>query len=90
MKEKLTTEEYTAIEQLVESALDAPNKKEAQKYINKIQSYGYGLCGNASNILGELICYVKDASGRVADKERRVYFAKSKLYVLECYGVDKQ
>ena len=90
MKEKLTAEEYTAIEQLVESALYAPNKKEAQKYINQIQSYGYGLCGNASNILGELVGYVENASGRVADKERKVYFAKSKLYVLGSYGVEKQ
>ena len=38
MKEKLTLEEYRKIEQLVVCALDAPNKKEAQKYINKIQS----------------------------------------------------
>ena len=90
MKEKLTTEEYEEIKRLVESALDAPNKKEAQGYINKIQSYEYDLCGSANYILGELVCYVKDASGRVADKERRVYFAKSKLYVLGSHGVEKQ
>lgn len=90
MKEKLTTEEYTAIEQLVESALYAPNKQEAQKYIKQIQSYGYDLCGNASNILSELVGYVENASGRVADKERKVYFAKSKLYVLGSHGVEKQ
>ena len=84
MKEKLTTEEYTSIEQLVEYALDAPNKKEAQKYINKIQSYGYSLFGNANYILGELVCYVKDASGRVTDKEyAKQYLAKLEKYQLE-------
>jgi hypothetical protein len=89
MKEKLTLEEYRKIEQLVDCALDAPNKKEAQKYINKIQSYKYGLCGSVSYILSELICYVKDASGRVLDKERRVYSLRSKIYELEHYGVEK-
>lgn len=89
MKEKLTKEEYEEIEQLVDCALYAPNKKEAQKYINRMQSYEYSLWGNASNILGELICCVKDASGRVSDKERKSYFVKSKLYVLECHGVEK-
>lgn len=90
MKEKLTMEEYKEIKQLVDSALDAPNKKEAQKYINKIQSYGYDLCGNVNYILDELVCYIKDASGRVADKERRASYAKSKLYELVYYGVERQ
>lgn len=89
MKEKLIKEEYEEIKQLVDYALDAPNKKEAQKYINQMQSYEYSLCGNARNILGELICCVKDASGRVSDKERKSYFVRSKLYVLECHGVEK-
>lgn len=89
MKEKLTMEEYQEIEQLVESALDASNKNEAQKYINKIQSYEYSLYGHINYILGELVCYVKDASGRVSDKERRIYSVKSKLYELGSYGVEK-
>lgn len=70
-------------------ALAAPNKKEAQKYINKLQTYEYGLCGRASYILGELVCYVKDASSRVAEKEKRVYSVRNKLYELESYGVLK-
>lgn len=89
MKEKLTAEEYEEIKQLVDCALDAPNKKDAQKYINKMQSYEYNMWGNTKNILGELICCVKDASGRVADKERKSYFVRSKLYVLECRGVEE-
>lgn len=88
MKDKLTLEEYEEINQLVDCALDAPNKKEAQKYINELQTYRYFLEGRASNILSELIGYVQDASGRVADKECRMDSAKSKLYVLKRYGVE--
>lgn len=90
MKQKLTKQEYEEIERLVDYALVTPNKKDAQKYINKIKTYEYSLCGNASYILGELICYVEDASGRVSDKEKRVYSVKSKLYELESYGVEKE
>lgn len=90
MKEKLTIEEYEKIKQLVDCALDASNKKDAQKYINQMQSYEYNLCGNARNILGELICCVEDAAGRVTDKERKIYFAKRKLYVLERHGVENK
>lgn len=88
MKEKLTIQEYEEIEQLVNSALDAFNKKEAQKYINKMQSYKYDLCDRVGYILSELIGYVMDASGKVTDKERRIYSVHSKLYVLKCYGVE--
>lgn len=89
MKEKLTKEEYEDVKQLVESALDAPNKEEAKKYIGKIRAYGFDLYGNAKNIFEELICYVEDASGRVADKEKRVFSAKTTLYKLGSYGVGK-
>lgn len=89
MKEKLTAQEYEEISRLVEYALNAPSKKEAQKYIDKIQSYGYGLSGRVSYIFTELVCYVKDASGRVGDKARREYSANSKLYELGCYGVEE-
>ena len=51
MKEKLTQQEYQKIIELVDNAIYAPNKKEAQKYITQMQSYRYNLCGNADNIL---------------------------------------
>lgn len=89
MKEKLTAQEYEEIKQLVDSAIYASNKKEAQRYINQMNSYRYNLCGNADNILGELIGYVQNASGRVSDKERRIYNVKSKLYMLRGYVVEK-
>ncbi|MCM1464719.1 MAG: hypothetical protein NC094_04805 [Bacteroidales bacterium] len=88
MKDKLSAEEYKEIEQLVDFALAAPNKKEAQKFINKLQAYGYSLCGNTNNILNELICCAQEASGGVADKERKESFVKSTLYKLKRYGVE--
>lgn len=88
MKEKLTPQEYEEIKQLVDSAIYAPNKKEAQQYINKMQSYRYNLCGNTNNILGELISYVESASGRVADKQHWIECVKNRLYVLGRHGVE--
>ena len=88
MKEKLTKEEYNEIEKLVKDAMYSPNKKEAQNYIDKIQSYEIGLYGRASIILSELVCYVKDASGRVTNKERRIESVNSKLFELEGCGVE--
>ena len=87
MKEYLLQEEYENIKELVDYALNAANKNEAEIHIRKIQSYGYGLMSRANNILNELVAYVKDASGRVSDKERRIYAVNSKLYELETYGV---
>lgn len=89
MKEKLTQQEYQKIIELVDNAIYAPNKKEAQKYITQIQSYRYNLCGNADNILSELISYTKSASGRVTDKQHWIGCVENKLYVLKGYGVEK-
>lgn len=89
MKEKLTQQEYEEIKQLVDCALDAPNKKEAQRYINQLRSYSYSLCGRANNILSELIGYAESASGRVKDKEHWIDCVNNRLYALECYGVEK-
>lgn len=89
MKEKLTLQEYQEIKQLVDNALYAPNKKEAQKYITQIQSYRYNLCGNADNILSELISYAESASGQVKDKQHWIDCVKNRLYVLGSHGVEK-
>ena len=89
MKEKLIQQEYQTIKQLVDCAIDAPNKKEAQKYIIQMQSYENNLYGNASNIMGELISYVKSASGRVKDKEHWIDCVRNRLYVLGSHGVEK-
>lgn len=87
MKEYFTSEEYEKIEQLTHDAVHAMNKREAQSFINELQYCGYGLSGRVNNIFNELVCYVKNASGRVDDKANRISFVKSKLYELESYGV---
>lgn len=89
MKEKLTQQEYQEIKQLVDNAIYALNKKEAQKYITQMQSYRDNLCGNADNILSELISYAECASGRVTDKQHWIGCVENRLYVLEGYGVEK-
>lgn len=89
MKEKLTTEEYKEIERLAGSALNAPNKAEAQKYISKIKSFGYGLEGRVGNIFNELVCCVENASGRVTDKDNKAYYVTMELSKLRTYGVEK-
>lgn len=65
MKTTLTKEEYENIKQLADNAMDACNKDEARKYIDKIPYSVYGLTGNANNVLGTLMAYVKNASGQV-------------------------
>jgi len=54
-KTKFTLEEFQKIEQLVDSALYAPNKREAKNYINKLDFYGYKVAGNTRNILNNLV-----------------------------------
>lgn len=51
-----------------------------------MQSYRDNLCGNADNILSELISYAKSASGRVTDKQHWKGCVENRLYVLEGYG----
>ena len=85
MKTTLTQEEYSKIKQLVENALSSYNKAEAKKYIDQIQYCAYGLTGNARNILASLEACVKEASGRISDKERKKYFVTMELYKLMDY-----
>ena len=83
MKDKLTQSEFNRISELVHCALDAPNKKEAERYIQQIPYVCLYLCGPARNILSELTAATKSASGRVSNKERLSYFSKMSLYKLQ-------
>lgn len=89
MKEKILQEEYEEVKQLVEYVLAAQSKQEAEKYIPKLQYCAYGLSGNVNLIFRELVLCVKDASGRVANKEQLVYLANRKLYEMERYVVEE-
>ena len=83
MKYKLTQSEFDRISELVHCALNAPNKKEAERYIQQIPYVCLYLCGSARNILSELSHATKSASGRVSNKERLSYFAEMSLYKLQ-------
>lgn len=88
-KAKFTVEEYENIEELVDLAISAPNKKEAKNYINKLDFYGYNIVGNTLNILNTLVACVDNASGMVSDKERKIFFVKQELSKLRRYGTEK-
>lgn len=71
---KFTEEEFENIKRLVDSAIYALNKKEANVYISKLKFCGYSIIGNTKNIFSVLVSYVENASGRVSDKERKISF----------------
>ena len=81
-KTKLTQAEYDEIENLANRALVAPNKKEAKGYIDRLAFLASDFQGSVRNIINELCAGVKDASGRVSDKEHKEYFCKMDLYKL--------
>lgn len=69
MKNKLTSEEYESVKALVENALMAPNKREAEVYINSLKYYENKLSNYSLTIFRELVYCVVDASGRASVKE---------------------
>lgn len=85
MKMKISQETFNEIKSLVEDALGAPNKKEAERYISRLdfmrRTGGYG--GYANVVFAQFVASVKSASGRVSDKERLCGFAMQELYKLE-------
>ena len=83
IKTKLTQAEYDEIKDLADRALVAPNKAEAKKYTDRLTFLVNYFEGPVHNILSELSAGVKDASGRVADKERKESFCKMDLYKLQ-------
>ena len=82
MKAKLTQAEYDKIENLVNQALSAPNKAEAQKYIGVLEFLALDFEGSLSYKVSELCAGVKNASGRVSDKERKEYPCRQDLFTL--------
>ena len=84
MEKKITQDIYNEIEQLVDCALDAKTKKDAEPYLKKLNylhwSEGYG--GYTNILFGELIASVQRASGSISDKEKLCRFARTCLYKL--------
>ena len=93
MNRKLTQQEFEEIETLVNNALNAYTKKDAERYIRRLEflsnTMSYDVAGNIRNIFSELVCSTKRASGQIMDKERFVSFARTDLYKLEGFGVER-
>ena len=81
----MTQSEYDEIEGLVNQALSASNKKDAQKYISILEALKRSLEGSARNVMSELCASVKNVSGRVADKEDKEYFCSMDLFKLKMF-----
>ena len=85
MKSAITQNTYDEVSRLVECALSADTKKQAEQYTKRLEflrsSDGYG--GYVNCVLGDLIASTKHASGKVADKERLSSFARTDFYKLE-------
>lgn len=84
MKRKLSREEFEKITYWVDCAVTAPNKTEAKKYIDLLKSMSHtALEANGNILVNELISATERASGRVAEKDRLIYFTKMSLFKLE-------
>lgn len=85
MKDYITRVEFERIENLVNLALSASSKKDAQTYIKHLEfiSNCGGYIGYVNSLLSVLCASVKSASGRVSNKERLEYYARTDLQKLE-------
>ena len=85
MKTAITQNTYDEVSRLVECALNADTKKQAEPFTKRLEFLrspsGYG--GYVNCVFGDLISSTKRASGKVADKERLSSFARTDLYKLE-------
>ncbi len=85
MRTAITQDTYDEVSRIVECALSADTKKQAEPFTKHLEflrsSGGYG--GYANCVFGDLIASTKRASGKVADKERLSSFARTDLYKLK-------
>lgn len=87
LKRKLTDEEISEIEMLVNKAINARNKELAVPFINRLEFMKETLDIEApqSNIFAELVAYVKTASGQVKEKEHWIIAVNQSLYKLKIF-----
>ena len=83
MKDNLTREEFERTADLVNRAIHAYNKADASKYISQLTIMKNGYLGYVGLVFSSLVSSVSRASGRVADKERLLYFVSQDLGKLE-------
>ena len=84
---RLTQAEYDEIEDLVNQALAASNKTAAKEFIRRLEALKWSFDGTVSSILSKLCRSTMNASGRVADKERKQYFCRMDLSELRTFVV---
>jgi len=89
MQKKLDQFEFRAIESLVNSALYAHSKKDAEPYISRLENIlPFNIDSYAKLVFRELLSYTKNASGRVSDKPMKTSLAKQHLHKFQIFGVD--
>lgn len=85
MRTAITQDTYDEISRIVECALSADTKKQAESFTKRLEflrsSGGYE--GYANCVFSDLIASTKCASGKVADKETLSSFARTDLYKLK-------
>ncbi len=86
----LTREQYEKISRLVECAISAPNKKEAKRYVDQLNYVAVGLMGSANTVFSQLKSATAAATGRIAEKERRVQYCHAELYELKDFVLDEE
>jgi hypothetical protein len=77
----------TELRQLVEQVMHAPTKKDAQKSIRRLEFAASSVKGEIDGYLYdkliEVICYAKEASGQVKNKDHWISCAKQCWYIFE-------
>ena len=89
MNQYLTREQYSRISDLVERSISAPNKAEAKRYADQLNYIATGLQGSANVVFSQLKAAVSAATGRIAEKERKVYYCHMELFKLESFVMDE-
>ena len=94
MSRKLTPKEFDEIKNLVECAITAYTKKDAEKYVTRLRflsnTLTYDIAPNIRNMFSELVCGATSAAGQVREKDHWVSVATSQLYKLEMSGVGEE
>ena len=85
MRENITQKEYDEIEELINKAVSARTKADAQMYVDRLDSLVADLYGSANLIMSQLRSAAKSATGMVANKESKVYFCEMELSKLHKY-----
>ena len=88
MNKEIAKDEFESITELVNNALAAPNKASAKTYLGQLEFKKTSLSGPTLNMYSEMVAFVINATGRVADKPQKVDIAMQYLYKLKMFCVE--